>query len=55
MIARRAIRRSREVRVTETAAAATRRQPAIAVVTQVVQQVAGRCIKDLCSDWNANN
>src|SRR6185369_1289462 len=55
MIARRAIRRSREVRVAETAAAATRRQPAIAVVTKVVQQVACRNLKDLCSNWNANN
>src|SRR5689334_11337728 len=42
MVARSAIRRSREVRVSETAAAPARSQPAIAVVTQVVQQVAGR-------------
>jgi hypothetical protein len=55
MVARRAIRRSREVCVTKTAAATARRQPAVAVVTQVVQQVTCRSLKDLCSDWNANN
>src|SRR5215216_1332353 len=55
MVARSAIRRGREVRVTETAAAAMRSQPAIAVVTQVVQQVTCRSIKDLCPHRNANN
>src|ERR1044072_4595245 len=54
MIARRAIRRAREVRVAETTAATTRRQPAIAVVTQVVQQITCRSLKDLCSNRNAN-
>src|ERR1041385_6865865 len=55
MVARRAIRRSREVRVAKTAAATARRQPAIAVVAQVVQQITCRSLKDLCSNWNANN
>jgi predicted nucleic acid-binding protein len=43
------------VRVAETAAATARCQPAIAVVTQVVKQVACRNVKDLCSNRNANN
>src|SRR5262245_25391129 len=55
MIARRAIRRSREVRVAETTAATTRCHPAIAVMTQSVQQITGCKIKDLCSNRNANN
>src|SRR6185437_2099199 len=55
MVARRAIRRSRKVGVAETAAATARRQPAITVVTQVVQQVTCARVKDLCSNWNPNN
>src|SRR4051794_2706546 len=55
MVARSAIRRSRKMRVAETAAATAPREPAIAVVTKVVQQVACRCFKDLCSNRNANN
>src|SRR6185503_13509287 len=55
MVARGAIRRGCKVRVSKTAAAAACSQPAIAVVTQVVQQITRRSIKDLCSDWNANN
>jgi hypothetical protein len=43
------------VRVSKTATAAAGSQPAIALVTQVVQQLTCRSIKDLCSDWNANN
>ena len=54
MVARRAIGGSREVRISKPAAAAARRQPAIAVVTEIVQQVAGCCVKDLCPDWNSN-
>jgi hypothetical protein len=43
------------MRVAEAAAATACRQPAVAVVTQVVQQVARNSLKDLCSNWNANN
>jgi hypothetical protein len=43
------------VSVAETAAATACREPAIAVVTQVVKQVACRSLKDLCSNRNANN
>jgi hypothetical protein len=55
VISRRAIRRTGEVRVAETAAAAARCQPAGAVVTQVMQQVACVCVKDLGSYGNTND
>src|SRR5690349_7048242 len=55
MVARRAIGRGREVCVAKSAAATARREPASAVVTQVVQQVTCCSLKDLCSHWNANN
>src|ERR1041385_2937757 len=55
MVTRSAIRRSREVRVAETAPATARREPAITVLTQVVQQVSCRSLKDLCSHRNSNN
>jgi hypothetical protein len=42
------------VRVSKTAATSARRQPSIAVVIQVVKQVTGCSVKDLCSNWNSN-
>jgi len=42
------------VRVSKTAATSARRQPPIAVMIQVVKQVTGCSVKDLCSNWNSN-
>jgi hypothetical protein len=55
MVARCAIGRGREVGVAKAAAATACRQPAITVVTQVVQQVTCCSLKYLCSHGNANN
>jgi len=54
MVARSAISRSREVGVSESAAAAARGQPTIPIVTQVMQQIAGCSIKDLRPNGNSN-
>jgi hypothetical protein len=42
------------VRVAKSAAATARSQPAIALAIQIVQQLAGFGIKDLCSHRNMN-
>src|SRR5262249_14414314 len=55
MIARSTIGRSREMRVSKTAATSTRRQPTIAIMIQVMKQVACISIKDLCSNRNSNH
>src|SRR5438132_5527998 len=55
MIPRRAISRSCEVGIAESAATATRRQPALAVLRKVVQQVAGAHFENLRTDGHAHD
>src|SRR5215203_2767228 len=55
MVARCAIRRAREVRISKSAPATSRGQPLSAIVVQVVKKIACCRVKDLGSDWNSND